>query len=96
MSVGLGYTTIKEPENWQATEGSFLVENYTWDYNKYHTLSLIINPKIEFAISRFYGFTVSPMVQLNKDRTYFGVGIGQVMGLVRNRRPDIEVKLSEP
>ena len=85
ISVGLGYTTIREPENWQATGGAFLVENYSWNYDKYNTLSLILNPKIEFAFSRFYGFTLSPMLQISKDRMYFGVGIGQIMGLLRNR-----------
>lgn len=91
ISLGLGYTTIREPKNWHATRSSFLVENYSWNYDKYNTLSLIINPKIEFAFNRFYGFTISPMLQLSKDRTYFGVGIGQIMGLVRNKiKPEAE------
>lgn len=85
ISLGLGFTTIREPENWQVTESSLLVENYSWEYGKYNTLSLIINPKIEFAFNRFYGFTLSPMLQLSKERMYIGVGIGQIMGLVRNK-----------
>jgi hypothetical protein len=84
-SIGLGYTIVREPENWERINNGFLAENYTWDYNKYNTVSLIINPKIEFPFSRFYGLTVSPMVQINKDRTYFGIGIGQMIGLLRKR-----------
>ena len=80
LSLGLGYTTIREPENWQKINDGFFSENYTWDYYKYNTLSLIINPKIEFAIKRFYGITISPMVQISKDRTYFGVGLGSMIG----------------
>lgn len=85
LFVGLGYTLIKEPENWQMVDGGFLSENYTWDYAKSTAVSLIINPKIEFPFTRFYGLTISPMVQINKDRTYYGIGIGQMIGLIRKR-----------
>ncbi|MCY2688589.1 hypothetical protein [Salinimicrobium sp. TH3] len=85
LSLGLGYTTIKEPGNWQRTGSHLLKENYTWDYDKYHTISLIINPKIEFPLTRFFGLSVSPMVQLNKDRVYLGIGVGHIFGLLRDR-----------
>jgi hypothetical protein len=84
LSLGLGYTTIKEPGNWQRTGSHLLKENYTWEYEKYHTMSLIINPKIEFPLTRFYGFSISPMVQISKDRVYLGIGIGHIYGLLRN------------
>lgn len=86
FALGLGLTTIKEPKNWQRENRAFLVENYTWNYKKYNTLSLIVNPKIEFPFSRFYGFTVSPMIQINKDRIYLGIGIGQMIGILRKRK----------
>ena len=86
LTVGLGYTVIREPENWQRNDDRYLAENYNWNYGKYNTISLIINPKIEFPITRFYGFTVSPMVQINKDRIYVGIGIGNMTGLLRKRR----------
>ena len=85
-SIGLGYTVIREPENWERIDNGFLAENYTWNYNKYNTVSLIINPKIEFPFSRFYGLTISPLLQINKDRTYIGIGIGQMIGLLRKRK----------
>jgi hypothetical protein len=86
LNVGLGYSVITEPENWTKIDNSFLVENYTWDNHRYDTVSLIINPKIEFPFTRFYGLTLSPMVQITKNRTYFGVGIGQMIGLLRSRK----------
>ena len=85
FSAGLAYSTIKEPGNWQRTDDLFLVENYTWDYEKYHTMSLIINPELEFPLTRFFGLTLSPMAIINKDRTYVGIGIGQIFGLLRSR-----------
>lgn len=85
VSFGLGYTTIREPGNWQFVNGGFLTANYTYEYSRYNTVSFIINPKIEFPILRFYGFTFSPMLQINKERTYYGVGFGQMIGLLRKR-----------
>ncbi len=89
FSFGIGYTIIKEPNNWQFTESDAVInlaENYTYSYRSYSTLSFIINPKIEFPFTRFYGLTISPMIQINKDRTYFGIGIGQMIGLLRKKK----------
>lgn len=86
LSFGLGYAIMREPGNWKKLDSGFIVENYSWDYKKHNTVSLILNPKIEFPFTRFYGLTLSPMVQINKDRTYFGIGIGQMTGLLRKRR----------
>lgn len=87
FTVGLGYTIIKEPENWQKIEDASLTgENYRWNYKRQNAVSLIINPKIEFPFTRVYGVTISPVVQLNKHRTYFGIGVGQMIGLLRKRK----------
>jgi len=47
---------------------------------------LIINSKIEFPFTRFYGFTISSMAKINKDRIYYVVGFGQMYGLLRKRK----------
>lgn len=88
LSIGVGYTTIKEPENWEKINNNVvpITLNYSWDYAKHNTVSLIVNPTIEFPLTRFYGLTVSPMLQINKDRTYLGIGIGQMIGLLRKRK----------
>lgn len=86
LAVGLGYTILKEPENWQYIESSSWInfaENYSYSYQKKNTISFIISPKIEFPISKYFGFTVSPQVQINKERTYVGVGIGTMIGKLR-------------
>ena len=85
LSFGLGYTTIQEPGNWQRSQNSFLVENYTWDYEKYNTVSLILSPRLEFPLTRLFGLYLSPMLQINKDRTFVGVGIGNFWGQLRKR-----------
>jgi hypothetical protein len=86
ISIGLGYTILTEPENWKKIDPGIFDDNYTWDYKKHGTISLIINPKIEYPFTRIYGLTFSPMLQINKDRIYYGIGIGQMIGLLRKRK----------
>ncbi len=86
-SAALGYSVVKEPTQWQKENNDGIwTGNYTWDYNQHGTVGLTINPKIEFLFSRFYGVTVSPMVQINKDRIYYGIGVGQMIGLLQKKK----------
>lgn len=85
LSVGLALVNIKEPTNWQMNSSNFFDQNYTWNYHEYSTIGLIINPKIEFPFARHYGLTISPVLQLNKDRVYVGIGVGQMIGLLRKK-----------
>ena len=85
-SIGLGYATVREPANWKKRStlaSGFLDRNYSWKYQDNHSFSLIINPKIEFPITDVWGITISPMVQINKYRTYFGIGVGTMLGFLK-------------
>ncbi|MDC7995652.1 hypothetical protein [Altibacter sp. HG106] len=83
LSLGVGYSEFREPFNWQVQGEPFIASNYSWEYRDAYAVSLIINPKLEFPISRFYGFTLSPVLQINKETFYIGIGIGQMVGLLR-------------
>ena len=85
LSLGIGYSVITEPENWEKINNNLvhLQKNYSYDNVEHKAVSLIVNPKIEFPITRFFGFTISPMLQINKENTYFGVGIGTMIGLLK-------------
>lgn len=84
LSAGIGYTTIREPENWEVVYDLYSIgNNYTWEFKKYTLYSIIFNPKLEIPYTNYVGFTVSPMMQINKDRTYYGLGLGLMIGLLR-------------
>ncbi|WP_289054351.1 hypothetical protein [Carboxylicivirga marina] len=86
VSGGVGYTVIKEPTNWRKIESFINIsENYTYDYEKHGTVSFAFNPKIEFPISHHFGFSLSPMLQINPERIYAGFGFGVMVGLLRGR-----------
>lgn len=81
LSVGLAYTIIAEPVNWQSIDDGIIGPNYTWDYKEDYTASIIINPKIEFLIGDYKGMTISPMLILNKERIFIGIGFGAMIGV---------------
>ena len=85
FSLGVGYTIYTEPGNWQKINTNIVsvTKNYSYDDVEHKAVSLILNPKIEFPITRYYGFTISPMLQINKERTYFGIGLGSMIGLLK-------------
>lgn len=86
LSLGLGVAMTKVPVNWQKID-QFLSENYTWEYENDNSISFVLNPKIEFPFSRYYGITISPIVEIYRGGTFFTVGIGHIFGLVRGSTP---------
>ena len=86
IAGGIGYTYLTEAINWKPVIDFTIGDNYTYDIIKHGTISLIINPKVEFSFLRYFGITLSPLLQINKDRTYIGIGIGTMVGLLRNKK----------
>ncbi len=84
-AVGIGYTEIRSIENWQKDLNPSYVQNYTYDKVDKSTVSLIINPKVEFPLGRVFGFTASPTAIINKESNYYGVGIGYMIGRIRSK-----------
>ncbi|MGJ8684742.1 MAG: hypothetical protein ACSHWW_08965 [Nonlabens sp.] len=83
-SIGLGYTVLKSPTNFQPIEDpAFLRENYTYDFDTYGTLGLNIEPKLEFLITRHFGMAIAPTVQFTKERILYGGGINFMIGKLR-------------
>lgn len=87
-SVGVAYTTIKKPSNWEYNYEKTIGANYTYQYTKSHIPSLVINPEIEFPISRLLGLSISPTLILNKEDTYVGVGFGSLFGKLKSRNKE--------
>jgi hypothetical protein len=81
---GVGYTFLREPINFQPDPhaGGFFDfgDNYDYDYDRRSVASIILNPKIEFPFTRVFGFTFSVLMQYNKERTFVGFGVGQILG----------------
>ena len=48
LSLGIGYSILTEPENWEKINNNFvhLQKNYSYDNVEHKAVSLIVNPKI--------------------------------------------------
>lgn len=82
LAAGIGYTSIDKPTNWRPIESNKVKPNktYMFDTHVEQEASLIIQPKIEFLIERYFGFTVSPTLQISESETYIGIGFGSMIG----------------
>jgi hypothetical protein len=83
LTAGLGYTTISTPTDWQPNHTGLLAPNYTYDFSKQRTISVILSPKIEFPIFGIYGFSLSSLVKVSPKSFYAGIGFGSLFGRVR-------------
>lgn len=79
---GPGFSTIREPVFGETNDSNLNEVNYSSGFQKKRKLSLIINPKIEFPIAYIVGFSVGPMLIVNDERTFLGVGIGFMYGII--------------
>ena len=79
---GPGLSTIREPIFWKRSDSNLYETNYGYDFQKKKKLSLIVNPKIEFPIAYIVGFSIGPMFILNDEKTFFGIGIGFMYGII--------------
>jgi hypothetical protein len=83
---GLGFTQISEPTNW-VWKGDIGISdvgsNYSYDINQYNQVSVVLNPKFEFTGKKFFGTSISLMLQANPKRTLFGIGFGTMIGDLR-------------
>jgi hypothetical protein len=84
FSGGIGYAVLTEPSNWKPIHNSGgWASNYSYDIQKHKKLCLLVNPKFEFPLSRVVGLSLSPMLAINSERTFVGVGFGTIIGRLR-------------
>ncbi len=79
LFTGSAYSILEEPDNYRLSD-YFNTNSHSWNVKKSNTISLVINPNIEFLIGKNQGLSLSSMIILNKNRRYIGLGIGHVFG----------------
>lgn len=87
-SLGMAYTSINKPYDWEYDYDKTNGENYNYQHHKTHLPSFIIKPEIEFPISHVHGFSIAPILLLNRKNTYVGVGVGLMIGKLKKRNSD--------
>lgn len=85
---GLVYSTYRTPTNWVKNNDSFyLLPNYSFDIERNRLIGLKLNPEVEFPISRYFGFSISPFALVNKETVAAGLELGIMFGVLRGKKP---------
>ena len=83
---GLGCSYLKTPIDFikKIPQGSS-AENYSYNYKNEYSFGLVINPSVDFAVWKYFGFSVGLISIISKDRFSFGFEVSYLIGLVNNR-----------
>jgi len=84
LKVGLAYTEVEKSVNFKEAEKSLFGANYSYDKHRFSTISLLINPVLEYPFSQIFGIYISGHLIVNKETVFFGVGCGLIYGLLRD------------
>lgn len=84
LKAGLSYTDVTKSVNFQVQDKSILVSNYSYDDHRFSTMSIIINPVLEYPFTQVFGLFVSGQLIANKETAFFGIGCGVIYGLLRD------------
>ncbi|NIJ43596.1 hypothetical protein FHR24_000035 [Wenyingzhuangia heitensis] len=83
LSMGLARTSGYREYNYTRGEKTNNGYYYNSEFEDYHIYSVILNPKFEFVKFSASGLYISPKVILNKKKSFYGVGLGLMLGRVR-------------
>lgn len=83
LKTGLGFSTVRQPVNFQAQKPDLFESNYKFDWKENRTVSLIFRPMLEFPFSRIFGLGVGMMLNVNKYRSFVGFDANMHIGSLR-------------
>ena len=85
INVYLGYanTTIRQRVNW--TKESKKEEGYDYVYQTdvIDNRSLVVGGNLQMDAWKYFGFVFSSKVIINKEETYYGIGVGVLLGKLK-------------
>lgn len=83
LRAGLSYTDVTKAINFEPIEKSILGGNYSFDNHRFSTVSLVLNPTLEYPFSQVLGISVYGLCIVNKETVNVGVGFGIIYGFLR-------------
>jgi len=83
---GLGCSYLTTPINFIKKEPQGTAENYYYLYKKEYSLGVVLNPSVDFAVWKYFGFSAGILSIISKERFSCGVEVSYLIGLVNNRK----------
>ena len=91
LKSGLAYSFITEPINWQKQSSFFgFAPNYTYEDSRKDLLSIVLNPSLEYALSRYFGIGLSAYAILNRETIAVGMGGSMMIGILRGKNKPVQ------
>jgi hypothetical protein len=85
LSGGVGFNYINTPTGFIKKEPQESMENYSYTYEKGYSFGLIINPSVDFAVWKYFGFSAGITSMITRDRFTCGLEIAYLIGLVNHK-----------
>ncbi|MEM6298717.1 MAG: hypothetical protein AAF740_08535 [Bacteroidota bacterium] len=85
FALGLAYTSIRQPTDFQQTNGGNFSSNYDWNNESSGAISLLFQPKMEWTFSRAFGLSAGGYLEINSKVVAVGISVGYMLGVVRKK-----------
>ncbi len=90
LKGGLSYSRFIKVTSWEkVTRSGFFgssYEDYDYELEKLEGFGLVIEPSIEFPLTRVVGLSVSPFAYLSNQASAYGLNLEIMLGYLRDKR----------
>jgi len=86
LSGGLDFNNLKYPSDFKKITPVNTSENYSYTYLTKNPLGLIINPTVDFAICKYWGFSTGLISNISPNRCSLAFEVSLLCGIVRNEK----------
>ena len=87
--ISAGY--LHTPTNFQADNSGWFGANYNYATRNQFLAGLVLNPSVEFPLTRHFGFTLGGYANINAWSSVFCIRGGIIFGKLRNRIHPINI-----
>ena len=86
LSGGIGCSYLKTPVDFVPVDPVVTAENYTYSSSTGYSVALVLNPVVDFAIWKYFGFSTGLISIISRDRVSCGIEISYLLGYVNSRK----------
>ena len=88
--AGISWGNLELPDTYTKVSYGFMESNYQVAYKDVAALGIVLNPTVEFSLTRHFGFSAGLWANVNTARSTFGVEGNIIFGRLRNwRKPGL-------
>jgi hypothetical protein len=86
LAGGIGCSYLSTPGHFVHKEPQGTAENYSYSISSGYSVAIVFNPVIDFAVSKYFGFSTGLISIISRDRVSCGIEISYLLGYVNSRK----------